>query len=69
MGLDEPTPDAAEKMLKSVRDAGGRMVAVLPASAKGKEIVPNAQYHDVYDFAGTSIQVVLMTADKGANND
>lgn len=43
---------------------GGRMVAVLPVSAKGKAIVPNCEFHEIYDFPGTSIQVVLMTANK-----
>lgn len=43
---------------------GGRMVAVLPVSAKGKAIVPHCEFHEIYDFPGTSIQVVLMTADK-----
>lgn len=43
---------------------GGRMVAVLPVSAKGKAIVPHCEFHEIYDFPGTSIQVVLMTASK-----
>ena len=43
---------------------GGRMVAVLPVSAKGKAIAPNCEFHEIYDFPGTSIQVVLMTANK-----
>lgn len=43
---------------------GGRMVAVLPVSAKGKAIVPHCEFHEIYDFPGTSIQVVLMTANK-----
>lgn len=43
---------------------GGRIAAVLPSSAKNKEILPGCEYHDVYDFPGTSIQVVLMTANK-----
>ena len=44
--------------------SGGRMAAVIPSSAKGKELLPGCKYHDVFDFPGTSIQVVLMTASK-----
>ena len=40
------------------------MAAVIPSSARGKELLPGCKYHDVFDFPGTSIQVVLMTADK-----
>ena len=43
---------------------GGRMVAVIPSSAKGKALLPGCEYHDTFDFPGTSIQVVLMTAGK-----
>ena len=44
--------------------SGGRMVAVIPSSAEGKALLPGCEYHDTFDFPGTSIQVVLMTADK-----
>ena len=44
--------------------SGGRMAAVIPSSARGKELPPGCKYHDVFDFPGTSIQVVLMTANK-----
>jgi len=47
---------------------GGRLVAVLPASTRGKPVLPgfslswSRDYAD--EFAGTSISVVLLTADK-----
>jgi hypothetical protein len=48
--------------------AGGRLVAVLPASAKGSGILPgfDCRWHGPYDneFAGTSVSVVLLAADK-----
>jgi len=47
---------------------GGRLVAVLPASARGKDILPglNATWSREYknEFSGTSISVVIMVADK-----
>jgi len=48
--------------------SGGRLVAVLPASARGKDILPgiNATWSREYknEFSGTSISVVIMVADK-----
>jgi len=44
----------------------GRLVAVLPASAKGKDVLPgwSCEWSRTYDneFAGTSVSVVIMTA-------
>lgn len=48
----------------SVLAPAGRIVAVMPASAKGKEIVPGMRHEwsEVYSnqFAGTSVSVVLL---------
>jgi hypothetical protein len=52
----------AASMLK----LGGRLVAILPASAKGKEVLPGLKHEwsQVYDneFAGTSVSVVILSA-------
>lgn len=49
---------------------GGRLVAILPASAKGKDVLPGFDLHwsPVYDneFAGTSVSVVILKAGKAA---
>lgn len=46
----------------------GRLVAILPASAKGKTLVPgfSHQYSETYanEFAGTSISVVIATLER-----
>lgn len=48
--------------------AGGRLVAILPASAKGKELVPGYahEFSEPFanEFAGTSISVVIVTLTK-----
>lgn len=48
---------------------GGRLVAILPASAKGKDALPGLihQWHGPFDnqFAGASVSVVILVADKG----
>ena len=52
----------AASMLK----LGGRLVAVLPASAKGKELLPGLthEWTQIYsnEFSGTSVSVVILTA-------
>ena len=54
--------EAAAALLKPE----GRLVAILPASAKGKELLPGFthDYSRIYDneFAGTSTAVVILTA-------
>ena len=46
--------------------AGGRLVAILPASAKGRDLLPGFQHqwHGPFDneFAGTSVSVVILVA-------
>ena len=56
--------NAVAGVMADARASGGRMVAVIPSSAKGKALLPGCEYHDTFDFPGTSIQVVLMTAEK-----
>lgn len=45
---------------------GGRLVAILPASAKGKDVLPGwaCEWSRTYDneFTGTSVSVVILTA-------
>lgn len=47
---------------------GGRLVAILPASAQSKDLLPGCavQWHGPYDneFAGTSISVVILVAEQ-----
>ncbi|VTU46091.1 hypothetical protein SRS16P2_00479 (plasmid) [Variovorax sp. SRS16] len=47
---------------------GGRLVAILPASMRGKDVLPGweTQWSSVYagEFAGTSAAVVFLTADR-----
>jgi len=47
---------------------GGRLVAILPASAKGKDVLPgwSLEWSLVFEneFAGTSVSVVILTAEK-----
>lgn len=54
----------------SLLNPGGRLVAILPASAKGKDLLPelDCTWSSVYEneFAGTSTAVVILTADKEA---
>ncbi|MBV1814476.1 DUF4942 domain-containing protein [Pseudomonas viridiflava] len=54
--------ERAASMLK----LGGRLVAVLPASAKGKEVLPGLKHEwsQIYsnEFAGTSVSVVILAA-------
>src|SRR5690606_29076339 len=49
---------------------GGRLVAILPASAKGKDVLPgfDLEWSQIYDneFAGTSVSVVILAAEKSA---
>lgn len=46
----------------------GRLVAILPASAKGKDVLPemSCEWSKVFanEFAGTSVSVVILVADK-----
>ena len=46
----------------------GRLVAILPASARGKDVLPgfNHEWSKVYsnEFAGTSVSVMILTATK-----
>ena len=55
---------AAATLLKS----GGRLVAILPASAKGKDLLPGlaCEWSRIYEneFAGTSVSVVILVADR-----
>ena len=48
---------------------GGRVVAILPMSARGKDLLPgwSCAWHGPFEneFAGTSIAVVILVADKG----
>lgn len=50
-----------------VRD-GGRLVAILPASAKGKDLLKgfDCEWHGPFEneFAGTSVSVVILVANK-----
>ncbi|HCS09362.1 MULTISPECIES: class I SAM-dependent methyltransferase [Pseudomonas] len=54
--------ERAASMLK----LGGRLVAVLPASAKGKDVLPGLKHEwsQIYnnEFAGTSVSVVILSA-------
>ena len=64
MGRWQSHLEAAASMLKP----SGRLVAVLPLGAKGKASLPgfNCRFPQVFDgaFAGTSVSVVVMVADK-----
>lgn len=55
--------DAAARLL----EAGGRLVAILPASMRGKNVLPGwkTEWSSVYadEFAGTGAAVVFLTAD------
>lgn len=48
--------------------AGGRLVAILPASAKGKDVLPgwSCEWSKVFanEFAGTSVDVVILVAER-----
>lgn len=50
---------------------GGKLVAILPASAKGKDLLPGwaCTWSGPYDneFPGTSVSVVILVADRGAH--
>lgn len=52
----------------SMLSNGGRLVAILPASAKGKDVLPgmSCEWSKVFanEFAGTSVSVVILVADK-----
>ncbi|OTI16625.1 methyltransferase, partial [Pseudomonas aeruginosa] len=54
----------AASMLNSV---GGRLVAILPASTKGKQLLEgfDHEYSQVFEneFAGTSVSVVILSAE------
>ena len=58
-----------EHAANMLRD-GGRLVAILPASAKNSLSLPglNCRWHGPYDneFSGTSVSVVMLQADKSA---
>lgn len=58
---EHKAPDFEETV---VRDTIGRLVAILPASAKGKDLLPGWQceWSQVFDneFAGTSVSVVIL---------
>jgi len=60
---------AASDMLKP----NGRLVAILPASAKGKDVLPGWQldWARTFDneFAGTSVSVVVLIAQRASAND
>ena len=48
---------------------GGRLVAILPASAKGKDVLPagfRVEWHQTFEneFAGTGVSVVFMIAER-----
>lgn len=47
---------------------GGRLVAILPASAKGKDVLPGfwLEWSSVFanEFAGTSVDVVILSAER-----
>lgn len=61
--LQEPSYELADTDAIDLM-AAEREQTVIPSSARGKELLPGCKYHDVFDFHGTSIQAVLMTADK-----
>lgn len=49
--------------------SGGRLVAILPASAKGKDLMPHdwtCEWSQIYsnEFAGTSVSVVILAANR-----
>lgn len=54
----------------SMLSDGGRLVAILPASAKGKDLLPgfNLTFDGPYsnEFSGTSVSVVIVVAEKAA---
>lgn len=54
--------DHAASMVRS----GGRLVAILPESARRKRLLRgwNIQWSETHKFPGTSIEVVILTADK-----
>lgn len=49
---------------------GGRLVAILPASARGKDLLPgwSLEWSEVFagEFAGTSVSVVILSVEWGA---
>ena len=51
----------------------GRLVAILPASAKGKDVLPGWQLEWARtfenEFAGTSVSVVVLIAQRATAND
>jgi len=54
----------------SLLNAGGRLVAILPSSAKGNDVLPGLshQWHGPFDnqFSGASVSVVILVAEKDA---
>ena len=44
----------------------GRLVAILPASAKSQKIIPNVEYHGPFDnyFTNASVSVIILVAQK-----
>ena len=62
--IDLDALEHAESMLSN----GGRLVAILPASTKGKDVLPgmSCEWSKVFanEFAGTSVSVVILVADK-----
>lgn len=60
--------EAAASLVKK----GGRLVAILPSGMRNKDILPgwDVKWTDVFDneFGGTSVSVVILTADRKADN-
>ena len=60
--------EAHVKKAASLLKENGRLVAILPASFKGKDVLPGCslEWSDCYanEFAGTSVSVVIMCATK-----
>lgn len=47
---------------------GGRLVAIMPAGERGKDVVPGCEWSQLIDnaFAGTSVSVAILVAQQGA---
>ena len=60
MGLDEPTPDAAEKMLKSVRDAGtGQWQRVLGGSMRVRVYLKGTAHIEIHPEMAAKLNQML----------
>lgn len=57
----------AERAASMLNSVGGRLVAILPASTKGKQLLEgfDHEYSQVFEneFAGTSVSVVILSAE------